>query len=57
MSSGWLFALGVLVTVLVVIGISLPVYGAILDGRAQAEHEAAEVIELAKKRAGRAPAA
>ena len=57
MSSGWLFALGVLVTVLVVIGIALPVYGAILDGRAQAEHEAAEVIELSKKRAGHAPAA
>ena len=42
MSSGWLFAVGALVTVLVVIGIALPIYGAILDGRYQAERETAD---------------
>ena len=57
MSSGWLFGLGVLVTLLVVIGVGLPVYGAILDGRAQAERETADVLELSAKRVGRLPAA
>jgi hypothetical protein len=42
MSSGWLFAVGALVTVLVAIGIALPIYGAILDGRYQAERKTAE---------------
>lgn len=57
MSSGLLFALGVLVTVLVAIGLALPIYGAILDGRYQAEHDAADVLELSEKRSGRRPAA
>ena len=39
MSTGWLFALGALVTVIVAIGVGLPIYGAILDGRDQAERE------------------
>ena len=42
MSSGWLFAVGALVTALVAIGIALPIYGAILDGRYQAERKSAE---------------
>jgi hypothetical protein len=46
MSSPWLFAVGALVTVLVAIGVALPVYGAILDGRYQAERDAADVIDL-----------
>jgi hypothetical protein len=57
MSTGVLFAMGVLVTVLVSIGVALPIYGAILDGRYQAEREGAEVQELSEKRAGRRPAA
>jgi hypothetical protein len=57
MSSGWLFAVGVLVTVLVAIGVGLPVYGAILDGRYQAEHERAEVLDLSSKQPGHRPAA
>jgi hypothetical protein len=43
MSSGWLFAVGALVTVLVAIGIALPIYGAILDGRYQAERKSTEM--------------
>ena len=42
MSSGWLFAVGVLVTCLVAIGVALPIYGAILDGRYQAERKSEE---------------
>ena len=57
MSSGWLFLVGALVTVLVTIGVALPVYGAILDGRYQAEREGADVIDLSIKRPGRRPAA
>jgi len=57
MSHGWLFAVGVLVTILVTIGIALPVYGAILDGRYQAEREAADVLDLSTKQTGRRPAA
>jgi hypothetical protein len=45
MSSGWLFAVGALVTVLVAIGIALPIYGAILDGRYEAERKTAELTE------------
>jgi hypothetical protein len=56
MSSGWLFAVGVLVTVLVAVGVALPIYGAILDGRYQAER-AADVRELSNERTGRRPAA
>lgn len=44
MSSAWLFGIGVLVTLLVAVGLALPVYGAILDGRYQEEHEAGEVV-------------
>ena len=57
MSTGWLFGIGVLITILVAIGLALPVYGAILDGRYQAEHDAAEVLELPTKHAGRSSAA
>jgi hypothetical protein len=57
MSSGLLFAIGVLVTVVVAVGLVLPIYGAILDGRYQAEHDAREVRELSEKRAGRRSAA
>jgi hypothetical protein len=45
------------VTVLVAVGLGLPIYGAILDGRYQAERKTAEVRELTKKRSGRRPAA
>ena len=58
MSTGLLFAMGVLVTGLVAIGLALPLYGAILDGRIQtARREGAEVRQLSEKRAGRRPAA
>ena len=58
MSTGWLFGVGVLVTALVAIGLALPIYGAILDGRYEAEQRLAEVRELStKKRTGRRPAA
>ena len=53
MSAGWLFGIGVLVTVIVAIGVGLPVYGAILDGR----YQAAEVREVSEKRTGIRPAA
>jgi hypothetical protein len=62
MSAGWLFAMGVLVTAIVAAGLALPLYGAILDGRdeAQRRHEAerkaAEVHDLSSNRFGR-PAA
>jgi hypothetical protein len=63
MSGGWLFGLGVLVTVIVAIGLGLPVYGAILDGRDQARANAeaaerlAEVRELPEREPDRRPAA
>ena len=57
MSTGLLFGMGVLVTVIVAIGVALPMYGAILDGRYQTERKAAEVHELSAKRANRLPAA
>jgi hypothetical protein len=57
MSTGWLFGMGVLVTVIVAIGLALPIYGAILDGRYAAEQKLAEVRELSNKRTGRRPAA
>lgn len=50
MSTGALFAIGVAVTVLVAIGLALPIYGAILDGRYQAEHDEAEVLKLSEAR-------
>jgi len=57
MSSGRLFAVGVLVTVLVAIGVALPIYGAILDGRYLAERESADVLDLSTTRSGHRPAA
>lgn len=57
MSTGWLFGVGTLVTILVAIGLALPVYGAILDGRYQAEHDSANVLDLPTKAPGRRPAA
>ena len=57
MSTGALFAVGVLVSIVVATGLALPIIGAILDGRYQADHEAAEVRELSEKRDGRRPAA
>ena len=57
MSTGWLFGMGLLVTVVVAIGIALPIYGAILDGRDQTERKLGEVRELSPKRGGRRPAA
>lgn len=57
MSAGLLFAVGALVTVIVAVGLALPIYGAILDGRYQAEQEAREVRELSEKRADRRSAA
>jgi hypothetical protein len=57
MSAGWLFGVGLVVTVLVAVGLALPIYGAILDGRVQAERKTAEVRELSIERTGRRPAA
>jgi hypothetical protein len=57
MSSVALFALGVVVTLLVAVGVGLPIYGAILDGRDQAERERADVLDLPTKRSGSRPAA
>ena len=57
MSEGVLFGIGALITLLVSIGLALPIYGAILDGRHQAQQGAAEVRQLSDKRGGRRPAA
>ena len=57
MSSGLLFAVGAVVTLIVAVGLALPISGAILDGRYQAEQQARQVRELSEKRAGRRPAA
>jgi len=57
MSEAVLFGLGALVSLVVAIGLALPIYGAILDGRYQAEREAAEVLQLSDKGSGRVPAA
>jgi hypothetical protein len=56
-STGLLFTIGALITVVVAIGLALPIYGAILDGRYQAEQKAREVRELSAKRADRRSAA
>ena len=50
MSTGALFAMGVFVTLIVAVGLALPIYGAILDGRYAAERRLAEVRELEEKR-------
>ena len=63
MSTGLLFGMGVLVTVIVAIGLGLPIYGAILDGRDQARRneearqQVAEVRELPGRQPDRRPAA
>jgi hypothetical protein len=57
MSSGLLFAVGAVVTLVVAVGLALPIYGAILDGRYQAEQETRQVRELSEKRTGRRSAA
>ncbi len=57
MSTGLLFAFGVLVTAVVAIGLALPIYGAILDGRSQAERATAELRELSNQRSSRRSAA
>jgi hypothetical protein len=57
MSNGALFGLGALVTLLVAIGLALPIYGAILDGRYEAEQKGAEIRHLSDKRGGHRPAA
>ena len=57
MSTGLLFGLGVLVTLLVAVGVALPIYGAILDGRYETETELAEVRDLQPTRTGSRPAA
>ena len=53
MNAGLLFALGALVAVIVAVGLALPIYGAILDGRYQAEQEARETRESSEKWADR----
>lgn len=57
MSTGWLFGLGMVVTVLVVVGLALPIYGAVLDGRDQAARKNAPARQLSNERTGRRPAA
>ena len=42
MSMALLFGMGVLVTLLVTVGLALPIYGAILDGRDQRKVEEAQ---------------
>jgi len=57
MSTVVLFGVGVVVTLIVASGLALLFYGAVLDGRFQAERDAADVLELSERRAGRRPAA
>ena len=57
MSTWLLLAIGVLVTLVVSIGVGLPIYGAILDGRYPAEREGAEVRKLSDKSVDRRSAA
>ena len=57
MSAGGLFAMGLLVTVIVAIGVGLPLVGAILASRDQAEPGSAEVQQLPDASLGRRPAA
>ena len=55
MSPAGLFAMGVLVTLLYGAGLSLLVYGAILDGRDEARRKAEEAEEAEQARADRRP--
>lgn len=48
MSAGGLCATGVLVTLIVAVGLALPIYGAALDGRYAAQQRIAEVRALAE---------
>ena len=57
MSTGWLFALGAAVTLIVSIGVALPIYGAILDGRYAAEQELVHLRDVSNTRADHRPAA
>lgn len=45
--------MGVLVTLFVGVGLALPIYGAILDGRYRAEQRRAEALELSNEQRGR----
>jgi hypothetical protein len=57
--NGLVFGMGVLVTLIVAIGLGLPIYGAILDGRDddEAKQRLAEVRELPEKQSDHRPAA
>jgi hypothetical protein len=57
--NGLVFGMGVLVMLIVAIGLGLPIYGAILDGRDndEAKQRLAEVRELSEKQSDRRPAA
>jgi len=55
MSPLGLFVMGVLVTLLYGTGLSVLVYGAILDGRDQARHQAEETERAAEARVVRRP--
>jgi hypothetical protein len=57
MSTGWLFALGAAVTLIVSIGVALPIYGAILDGRYVAEQKLVHLRDVSNTRADHRPAA
>ena len=56
-STGSLFGIGALATVLVTISAALPMHGAILDGRHRTEREAADVLDLTTTQTGRRPTA
>ena len=53
---GLLFAVGALVTLVVAVGLALPIYGAILDGRYQAQQGPGR-CGVVRDAAGRRPAA
>jgi hypothetical protein len=56
-SAAALFAMGVLVTLVWGAGLSLLVYGAILDGRDEAQRKAGEAEDARRARPGRRPSA
>ena len=57
MSPAALFAMGVLVTLVWGAGLSLLVYGAILDGRDEAQRRAGEAEDARRARVGPRPSA
>jgi hypothetical protein len=57
MSTGWLFAVGAVVTLIVVSGVALLIYGAILDGRYAAEQKLVHLRDVSDTRTGHRPAA